>query len=79
MLCILCLQPEIYENFKSVTLKPEQFSEYLLSKEVGFSTCEVVDMPFNKSKGMCCRTFTFGCILVNSVLIETFEKQGFQK
>ncbi|XP_060069259.1 7SK snRNA methylphosphate capping enzyme-like [Ylistrum balloti] len=45
------LTPEIFENFKRISLKPEQFSDYLLSKEVGFSTCEVVDTPFNKSKG----------------------------
>ncbi|OWF41071.1 7SK snRNA methylphosphate capping enzyme-like [Mizuhopecten yessoensis] len=45
------LTPEIFETFKSISLKPEQFSDYLLSKEVGFSTCEVVDTPFNKSKG----------------------------
>lgn len=45
------LTPEIFENFKRISFKPEQFSDYLLSKEVGFSTCEVVDTPFNKSKG----------------------------
>ncbi|XP_033763561.1 7SK snRNA methylphosphate capping enzyme-like [Pecten maximus] len=45
------LTPEIYQIFKSISFKPEQFSDYLLSKEVGFSTCEVVDTPFNKSKG----------------------------
>lgn len=44
------LTESIYENFQSIKLKPDQFSNYLL-QEVGFSTCAVVDVPFNKSKG----------------------------
>ena len=44
-------QEKIYENFQSIKLKPDQFNDYLLSKEVGFSTCSVIDVPFNSSKG----------------------------
>lgn len=44
------LTETIHENFKSIKLKPDQFSNFLL-QEVGFSTCAVVDVPFNKSKG----------------------------
>lgn len=45
------LTEKIYENFQSIKLKPDQFNDYLLSKEVGFSTCSVIDVPFNSSKG----------------------------
>lgn len=38
-------------NYQHIQLRPEQFTEYLLSREVGFSTCEVIDTPFNASKG----------------------------
>lgn len=41
----------IFENYQRIQLRPEQFTEYLLSREVGFSTCEVIDTPFNVSKG----------------------------
>lgn len=44
------LSEEIFKNFQDIKLKPPQFSDYLL-REVGFSTCEVVDVPFNQSKG----------------------------
>ncbi|CAG2185797.1 BCDIN3 [Mytilus edulis] len=44
------LTEDIHKSFQSIKLKPHQFSDYLL-REVGFSTCEVVDVPFNKSKG----------------------------
>ena len=33
-------------------MRPDQFTDYLLSKEIGFSTCNTVDVPFNASKGM---------------------------
>lgn len=45
------LTAEIFENFKSIHLRPEQFTDYLLSREVGFSTCNTIDVPFNPSKG----------------------------
>ncbi|KAL5014266.1 hypothetical protein ScPMuIL_008536 [Solemya velum] len=45
------LTEEIRNNFANIKLRPEQFTDFLLSKEVGFSTCEVIDVPFNKSKG----------------------------
>ncbi|CAH1774200.1 unnamed protein product [Owenia fusiformis] len=45
------LTETIQENYKNIKFKPEQFTEYLLSREVGFSTCETLDVPFNKSKG----------------------------
>ncbi|KAH3826959.1 7SK snRNA methylphosphate capping enzyme-like [Dreissena polymorpha] len=45
------LTPTIHENFKSIHLRPEQFTDYLLSRDVGFSTCNTVDVPYNASKG----------------------------
>lgn len=44
------LTEEIFKVFQTIKLKPPQFSDYLL-REVGFSTCEVIDVPFHKSKG----------------------------
>ncbi|XP_015784263.1 7SK snRNA methylphosphate capping enzyme [Tetranychus urticae] len=38
-------------NYWSIKFKPEHFNEYLLSKEVGFSTLELVDIPEHASKG----------------------------
>ncbi|XP_074661840.1 7SK snRNA methylphosphate capping enzyme-like [Tubulanus polymorphus] len=45
------LTESISKVFKSISFYPDQFSKYLLSTEVGFSTCQVLDVPFNKSKG----------------------------
>ncbi|XP_013414626.1 7SK snRNA methylphosphate capping enzyme isoform X2 [Lingula anatina] len=45
------LTEEIYQAFCSIQFRPDQFTEYLLSKEVGFSKCELIAVPFNKSKG----------------------------
>lgn len=45
------LTEEIFKNFQKITLRPDQFTDYLLSKEVGFSTCNTVDVPYNASKG----------------------------
>ncbi|KAK3593258.1 hypothetical protein CHS0354_012348 [Potamilus streckersoni] len=45
------LTEAIHKNFQSIQLKPDQFKEYLLSKEVGFTSCELKDVPFNVSKG----------------------------
>ncbi|GAB6019113.1 hypothetical protein CHUAL_000734 [Chamberlinius hualienensis] len=38
-------------NFNEIKFKPEMFTTYLLSKEVGFSTCEMISVPFNAAKG----------------------------
>ena len=45
-------QEKIAENYRKIRLRPDQFTEYLLSREVGFSKCETLAMPFNKAKGM---------------------------
>lgn len=42
---------DIHKTFQGIQMKPAQFSDYLLSREVGFTTCEVIDIPYNKSKG----------------------------
>ncbi|XP_014662942.1 PREDICTED: 7SK snRNA methylphosphate capping enzyme-like [Priapulus caudatus] len=38
-------------NYSKIRMRPDQYSEYLLSNEVGFSTCELVDCPCNPAKG----------------------------
>ncbi len=55
---LLFLQEKIFENFQKIKLKPDQFTEFLLSREVGFSKCELLDIPFNKSKGNLCQLET---------------------
>lgn len=40
-----------YKNYYRIQLKPEQFSSYLTSPEVGFSSYELVATPHNTSKG----------------------------
>ncbi|KAL4221732.1 hypothetical protein ACF0H5_019987 [Mactra antiquata] len=45
------LTETIAANYKSIQLRPEHFIDYLLSKEVGFSTCNTLDVPYNASKG----------------------------
>jgi len=40
-----------FHNFNAIRLKPEQFNEYLLSREVGFSQSELIGTPENPSKG----------------------------
>ncbi|XP_045161582.2 7SK snRNA methylphosphate capping enzyme-like [Mercenaria mercenaria] len=45
------LTEEIFQNFQNIHLRPDQFTDYLLSKEIGFSTCNTVDVPYNASKG----------------------------
>ena len=42
---------ETDRNFKEIRMKPDQFSEYLLSSEVGFSDCQLVDTPLHECKG----------------------------
>ncbi|XP_077998224.1 7SK snRNA methylphosphate capping enzyme-like [Glandiceps talaboti] len=45
------LTETIRRNYDAIRLKPEQFTEYLLSKEVGFTTCEMLDTPVHQAKG----------------------------
>lgn len=40
-----------YKNYYRIQLKPEQFSSYLTSPEVGFSSYELVATPHNTFKG----------------------------
>ncbi|XP_052759676.1 7SK snRNA methylphosphate capping enzyme-like [Mya arenaria] len=54
------LTPAIHENFKNIHLRPEQFTDYLLSREIGFSTCNTVDVPYNASKGFRRPILVFG-------------------
>lgn len=44
-------QETIYKNYFRIQLKPEQFSSYLTSPEVGFSSYELVATPNNTSRG----------------------------
>lgn len=53
------LTEKIRENFNAIQFRPDQFSEYLLSKEVGFSTCEEINVESNKSKGFRRPLFVF--------------------
>lgn len=45
------LTESIFKAFKAIKFKPDFFKQYLLSKQVGFTSCENLPMPFNKSKG----------------------------
>lgn len=45
------LTETIFRNFKSIEFFPHKFTQYLLSSEVGFSKCEVIDTPLHTSKG----------------------------
>lgn len=45
------LTETIYRNYYKIILKPEQFTSYLLSPEVGFSSYELVGTPQSTSKG----------------------------
>ncbi|XP_071494475.1 7SK snRNA methylphosphate capping enzyme-like [Diadema antillarum] len=40
-----------FQHYEQIVFKPHLFKEYLLSKEVGFASCEVIGTPLNKSKG----------------------------
>lgn len=41
----------IFRNYENIRFFPNQFTQYLLSAEVGFSKCEVISMPSHSSKG----------------------------
>ncbi|XP_041034745.1 7SK snRNA methylphosphate capping enzyme-like [Carcharodon carcharias] len=45
------LTETIYKNYYKIIFKPEQFTSYLLSPEVGFSSYELVGTPQSTSKG----------------------------
>jgi len=57
------LQEKIYEVYQSISFKPEQFNDYLLSAEVGFSSCEMLGTPQHESKGDMLVYHTIICIL----------------
>ncbi|KAL1230775.1 7SK snRNA methylphosphate capping enzyme [Trichinella spiralis] len=42
---------EIYDNYKSITLMPDEFPKYLTSAEVGFASYRTVGISRYKSKG----------------------------
>ena len=44
-------QETTLKNYNSIKFKPEMFKDYLLSSEVGFSSCETIDPPNHNSKG----------------------------
>lgn len=46
------LSETIRRNYDSMEFKPNQFTAYLLSSDVGFSYHYTLAMPFNKAKGL---------------------------
>ncbi|XP_067879741.1 7SK snRNA methylphosphate capping enzyme-like isoform X2 [Heterodontus francisci] len=46
------LTETIYKNYYKIIFKPDQFTSYLLSPEVGFSSYELVGTPLSTSKGL---------------------------
>lgn len=47
------LNPEILQNYKSIELKPDKFTSYLLSEEVGFvETWSICDKEILKRSGL---------------------------
>ncbi|XP_052127581.1 7SK snRNA methylphosphate capping enzyme-like isoform X2 [Frankliniella occidentalis] len=45
------LTATIWKNYNSIEFFPNQFREYLLSPEVGFSHCRILDIPQHSAKG----------------------------
>lgn len=45
------MQETIYKNYNSIEFFPENFTQYLLSPEVGFAKSEVMGFSQHKSKG----------------------------
>ncbi|XP_050581008.1 7SK snRNA methylphosphate capping enzyme bin3 [Bombus affinis] len=45
------LTERIYKNYESIEFRPHNFTQYLLSSEVGFSKYEVLSIPPHPSKG----------------------------
>jgi len=52
MLYFICQQEKIFEVYQSICFKPEQFNDYLMSADVGFSSCKLLGTPIHKSKGI---------------------------
>lgn len=50
-LSIFSLQPTIFNNYKNIEFFPNNFHEYLLSPEVGFSHSYALGVPRHASKG----------------------------
>ena len=48
---LFLFQKNTWENYNKISFKPNDFTKFLLSKEIGFSTCKTVAMPNHKSKG----------------------------
>lgn len=67
------LTDTIYENFKNIKFLPNQFEEYLLGPEVGFTSSYLLDLPKHKSNGFC-RPIQVKTklILINSYLMHFF-------
>ena len=49
--CPFYLQDEFNRNFKSIQLFPNDFPEYLMSTDVGFASCDLIDIPNHISNG----------------------------
>jgi len=47
----VCKQEKIFEVYQSICFKPEEFNDYLMSEEVGFTSCQLLGAPVHKSKG----------------------------
>ncbi|XP_018095264.2 7SK snRNA methylphosphate capping enzyme [Xenopus laevis] len=45
------LTESIYKNYSRISFRPEQFTTYLVSPEVGFSSYELIATPETRSKG----------------------------
>ncbi|XP_063305857.1 7SK snRNA methylphosphate capping enzyme [Pelobates fuscus] len=45
------LTETIFRNFSKISFKPHQFTSYLLSSKVGFSSYELIDTPHTQAKG----------------------------
>lgn len=48
---IISFQPQIFNNYKEIDFFPNNFHEYLLSPEVGFSHSYTLGAPKHASKG----------------------------
>lgn len=45
------MQERIYKNYNNIEFRPQNFTHYLLSSEIGFYKCEVVSIPSHPFKG----------------------------
>lgn len=44
------ITPSIYSTYCSLKMRPEMFCNFLLSEEVGFSSCELIGRTYNSTK-----------------------------